>query len=121
MNSGIGRFFIFASGLSGAAGVALSAAASHTGGHDVGIAASFLVMHAPALLAIGFFGRGRVLTAGGVILLAGLVLFCADLLMRQYAGIRLFPMAAPIGGTAVILGWLVVAASAFAKAGRRES
>jgi uncharacterized membrane protein YgdD (TMEM256/DUF423 family) len=41
--------------------------------------------------------------------------------MRQYAGIRLFPMAAPIGGTAVILGWFVVAASAFAKAGRRES
>jgi uncharacterized membrane protein YgdD (TMEM256/DUF423 family) len=52
--------------------------------------------------------------AGGSILLAGLVIFCADLLMRDLAGARLFLMAAPIGGTAMILGWLVVAASAFA-------
>jgi uncharacterized membrane protein YgdD (TMEM256/DUF423 family) len=108
------RFFILAGGLAGAAGVALSALAAHRGGHDTGIAASFLVMHAPALLAIGFFGRGRVLVAGGSILLAGLVIFCADLLMRDLAGARLFPMAAPLGGTAMILGWLVVAASAFA-------
>jgi uncharacterized membrane protein YgdD (TMEM256/DUF423 family) len=111
---GMNRFFIFAGGLAGAAGVAISALAAHRGGHDSGIAASFLVMHAPALLAIGFFGRRRFLTAGGSILLAGLLLFCGDLLMRDFAGGRLFPMAAPIGGTAMILGWLVVAASAFA-------
>jgi uncharacterized membrane protein YgdD (TMEM256/DUF423 family) len=111
----MGRFFIFAGGLAGAAGVALSAAAAHGGRHDIGIAASFLLMHAPALLAIGFFGRGRVLTAGGAILLAGLLVFCGDLAMRDFSGYRLFPMAAPTGGTMMILGWLVIAASAFTK------
>lgn len=111
------RSFIFAGGLAGAAGVALSAAAAHTGGHDIGIAASFLVMHAPALLAIGLFPRNRLLAAGGAILLVGLLLFCGDLAMRDFAGHRLFPMAAPIGGSALILGWLVVAASAFSRQG----
>ena len=43
MNSTPGRFFVFAAGLAGAAGVALSAVAAHGGGHDTGIAASFLV------------------------------------------------------------------------------
>ena len=114
------RFFIFAGGLAGAAGVALSAAAAHTGAHDIGIAASFLLMHAPALLAIGFSGRGRILTAGGAILLAGLLVFCGDLAMRDLAGHRLFPMAAPIGGTTMILGWLVIAASAFTKREGRD-
>ncbi len=109
------RFFILAGGLAGAAGVALSAAAAHGGGHDIGIAAPFLLMHAPALLAIGLLGRGRFLTAGGAILLAGLVIFCGDLVMRDFAGHRLFAMAAPAGGTMMILGWLTIAASAFAK------
>jgi uncharacterized membrane protein YgdD (TMEM256/DUF423 family) len=113
--SAMDRFFIFAGGLAGAAGVALSAAAAHGGGHDIGIAAPFLLVHATTLLAIGFFGRGRVLTVGGAILLAGLVIFCGDLVMRDFAGQRLFPMAAPAGGTAMILGWLVIAASAFTR------
>jgi uncharacterized membrane protein YgdD (TMEM256/DUF423 family) len=120
MDSGTSRFFIFMAGLTGAAGVALSAAAAHTGGHDLGIAASFLVMHAPALLAIGLFGRNRVLAIGGAILLAGPVLFCGDLVMRDFAGSRLFPMAAPIGGSAMILAWLTVAASAFTRSGKGE-
>jgi uncharacterized membrane protein YgdD (TMEM256/DUF423 family) len=113
--SAMGRFFIFAGGLAGAAGVALSAAAAHGGGHDIGIAAPFLLMHATALLAIGLFGRGRFLAAGGAILLAGLVIFCGDLVMRDLTGHRLFAMAAPAGGTMMILGWLTIAASAFVK------
>ena len=110
--------FIFAGGLFGAAGVALSAAAAHAGGGNVATAASFLLAHAPALLALGLLARGRAMAAGGVILLVGVVLFAADLLMRHYVGTRLFPMAAPAGGTAMIAGWLVVAASAFTQ---RES
>lgn len=104
--------FTLAGGLFGAAGVALSAAAAHAGGGNVATAASFLLAHAPALLAIGLFGRGRVLATGGAILLIGVALFAGDLLMRHYIGTRLFPMAAPVGGTSMILGWLVVAASA---------
>lgn len=105
--------FILAGGLFGAAGVALSAAAAHAGGGNVATAASFLLAHAPALLALGLLAHGRAMAAGGVILLVGVVLFAADLLMRHYVGTRLFPMAAPAGGTAMIAGWLVVAASAF--------
>ncbi|MEO3386918.1 DUF423 domain-containing protein [Mesorhizobium sp. CAU 1741] len=107
------RLFVLAGGLAGAAGVALSAVAAHAGGGNIATAASFMLAHAPALLAIGLVGRGRVLAAGGSILLVGLLLFCADLLLRHYVGDRLFPMSAPIGGTAMIAGWLVVAASAF--------
>jgi uncharacterized membrane protein YgdD (TMEM256/DUF423 family) len=47
-----------------------------------------------------------------LILLVGLVLFCGDLLARDFLGSRLFSMSAPIGGTLLIAGWLAVAASA---------
>ncbi len=106
------KLFILAGGLSGAAGVALSAVAAHAGGGNVGTAASFLLAHAPAFLAIGLIGGNRVLKGGGAVLLIGLVLFCGDLLARHYAGARLFPMAAPAGGTLLIAGWLGIAASA---------
>lgn len=113
------RIFVVAGGLAGAAGVALSAVAAHAGGGNVGTAASFLLAHAPALLAIGLIGGNRVLKGGGAILLLGLVLFCGDLLARHYAGSRLLPMAAPAGGTLLIAGWLVVTASALAGSSRR--
>src|SRR5690606_5094781 len=113
------KLFILAGGLAGAAGVALSAVAAHAGGGNVGTAASFLLAHAPAFLAIGLIDGNRVLKGGGAVLLIGLVLFCGDLLARHYAGARLFPMAAPAGGTLLIAGWLVVAASALAASSRR--
>ena len=106
------RLLILAGGLCGAAGVAFSAAAAHSAGANVGTAASFLLMHAPAFLAIDLIGGNLVLRLGGGVLLLGVLLFAGDLLMRDYAGMRLFPMAAPAGGTIMILGWLVVAASA---------
>jgi uncharacterized membrane protein YgdD (TMEM256/DUF423 family) len=105
--------FVFAAGALGAAGVALSAAAAHAGGGNIATAANFLLFHAPAFLALGLLGAGKVLRAGGWILLVGVLLFSGDLLARHYLGDRLFPMAAPAGGTLMILGWLVIAASAF--------
>ena len=110
--SGIRRLFTLAGGLCGAAGVALSAAAAHLGGAFTGTAASFLLMHAPAFLAIGLAGGNRMLRVGGLVLLAGLAIFAGDLLARDHLSARLFPMAAPIGGTLLIAGWLAVAASA---------
>jgi uncharacterized membrane protein YgdD (TMEM256/DUF423 family) len=108
---------VLSAGLTGAAGVGLSAAAAHAGGAFTGTAASFLLMHAPALLAIGLIGASRALRIAGFILLIGVVLFAGDLIARDFLGTRLFPLAAPTGGTLLIAGWLVVAASAFA--GRR--
>ncbi|MCV3209939.1 DUF423 domain-containing protein [Mesorhizobium sp. YC-39] len=113
--SGIGRILVLAGGLCGAAGVALSAAAAHLGGTFVGTAASFLMMHAPVFLAVGLLGANRILRTGSLVLLVGLVLFCGDLLARDFIGSRLFPMSAPIGGTLLIGGWLVLAASALVR------
>ncbi|MBI1622816.1 DUF423 domain-containing protein [Aquamicrobium zhengzhouense] len=105
--------FILVGGLIGAAGVALSAASAHLGGGNVGTVASFALAHAPVFLSVGLLGRNRVMNTGSVVLLVGLLLFSADLLMRQFHGTRLFPMSAPLGGTAMIAGWLTLAASAF--------
>lgn len=112
---GSARILVFAGGLCGAAGVALSAAAAHLGGAFVGTAASFLIMHAPMFLAVGFAGANRILRIGSLVLLVGLVLFCGDLLARDFVGSRLFPMSAPIGGTLLIAGWLAIAASALVR------
>jgi uncharacterized membrane protein YgdD (TMEM256/DUF423 family) len=106
------RPLILLGGLCGAAGAALSALASHHGGAFIGTAANFLLFHAPALLAIGLVGQIRGLQLGGFVLAFGLVLFCGDLLARDLLGNRLFPFAAPVGGTLLIAGWLAVAAAA---------
>jgi uncharacterized membrane protein YgdD (TMEM256/DUF423 family) len=42
----------------------------------------------------------------------GGALFAGDVSMRAFAGHRLFPMAAPTGGTLLILSWLVLAGAA---------
>ncbi|HQR91592.1 MAG TPA: hypothetical protein PLH31_20420, partial [Caulobacter sp.] len=42
----------------------------------------------------------------------GAALFAGDLAMRQYQGRSLFAMAAPTGGTTLILSWLVLAIAA---------
>ena len=39
-------------------------------------------------------------------------LFAGDLSLRQYAGHGLFPMAAPTGGTLLIVSWLAVSVAA---------
>ena len=111
------RLLIFAGGVFGAAGVALSAVAAHQGGGNVGTAAAMLLAHGPALLAVGLAGGARLLRIGALAILVGVAIFSLDLLARQYLGGRLFPLAAPSGGLAMIAGWLVVAAGGFA--GRR--
>jgi uncharacterized membrane protein YgdD (TMEM256/DUF423 family) len=112
------RVLVGFGGLFGALGVALSAAAAHRGGVNLGTAASMLLAHAPALLAIGLLGANRVARIGAGILLVGVVLFAGDLLAREFLGDRLFPYAAPAGGMLMIGGWAVVALSAFAGRGQ---
>ena len=110
------RILVALAGLSGAAGVGLSAAAAHAGGGNLATAAAMLLAHAPALLAIGLFfttASSRMLSLAAGALALGLALFCGDLVARHYLGSRLFPMAAPSGGLLLIAGWLLVAASAF--------
>ena len=108
--------------LMGAAGVGLAAAAAHQGGGDLGrTAALFLLLHAAACLGIAAHARvapSRALLIVGFVLAAGAILFAADLARSGFAGERLFPMAAPIGGSTMLLAWLALAA-VFAFAARR--
>ena len=77
------RALVACGALAGLAGVALSAAAAHvTGPGSLDTAARFLLVHAPALLALALLaatglvhpGLGR---AAGLALVLGLVLFAA--------------------------------------------
>ena len=106
------------SGLMGAAGVALAAASTHAGGGDNGrVAATFLILHAATLLGVAACARAfedraalakALILAGGALGL-GTIVFAADLVRRAFAGDRLFPFAAPIGGSLMILAWLALA------------
>lgn len=108
------RILVVVAGLLGAAGVAAAAASSH--GDDartLGALALIALTQAPALLAIGLSANpSPTLRIGGAVIAAGAILFCADLAARHIGGTALFPMSAPVGGTAIIAGWLVVALSA---------
>ena len=109
----LNRAMLAAAGVCGAIGVATAAAASHGGKADLGIAANFLQLHAPVLIGIALLARNRVATAAGWVLIVGLALFCGDLAARSYLAASPLPLAAPIGGLALIVGWLLVALSAF--------
>jgi uncharacterized membrane protein YgdD (TMEM256/DUF423 family) len=106
-------------GLMGAAGVALGAVAAHrVQDPALATASQMLVLHAAAALAVTAhlrrvhhqLARGfRIWLVGGVLLLAGAGLFCGDIALRSMIGGRLFPMAAPVGGSTMIAGWLMLA------------
>ena len=98
----------------GAAGVALAAAAAHKNGGDLGRMASlFLIMHGAAALAVASHARhrsaNRTLLACGFLMEFGAALFAADVAARAFTGARLFPFAAPIGGSATIVSWIALA------------
>lgn len=101
-------------GLAGAAGVALAAAGAHGNGlESLTPAAQILLIHAAAAIAIvavaGSAVRSGAFLIAGLILVLGASLFSGDIASRAFLGDRLFPMAAPTGGTTMIVGWLVVA------------
>lgn len=112
---------LFLSGVFGAAGVAMAAAASHGGdARLLGTASTMCLIHAPALIALYLGHRElRTATLAALVIALGTLLFAGDLLCRQVLGSGIFPMAAPTGGTVMIIGWLIVAAGAFFRSPRR--
>lgn len=105
---------LFLAGLIGAAGVALAAAATHMGGALLGPASAMCLAHAPAMLAL--FAAHRLLrpaTGAGLLMGLGTVLFAGDLVLKEFLGASLFPMAAPSGGILMMLGWLLAGLGAF--------
>ena len=120
--SGFDRALVAIACLAGLLGVALSAAAAHIPGADsLKTAAQFLLFHAPALIAVTTLAatglaRPVLARAAAITLLIGVALFCGDLALRALAGTPLFPMAAPAGGTMLMLGWLVAVIAALVPA-----
>jgi uncharacterized membrane protein YgdD (TMEM256/DUF423 family) len=114
------RLFLFLAGLMGASGVGLAAAAAHgTSAAGLDSAAWLLLFHATAVLGAGALASQHLLwrplaLAAMTCFVAGAALFAGDITMRTFAGQRLFPMAAPTGGTLLLIGWLVLAAAALA-------
>jgi uncharacterized membrane protein YgdD (TMEM256/DUF423 family) len=105
-------------GLMGAGGIALTAAGAHgKPGTGLDNAGYLLLIHAAAVIAVTVAARqGLILRPLGLAVLWGFIigaaLFAADVTARAYLGGRLFPYAAPTGGTIMILSWLALVAAA---------
>ena len=114
----IHRVLIGLAGLMGACGVVLAALAAH--GADASRlvpASSMLLFHAAAVLGTTALAvRGPIHAAFALVpawgFVAGATLFAGDLVLRQFAGHALFPLAAPTGGTLLIASWLALALAA---------
>ena len=114
----LSRILVVLAGVMGADGVILAAASAHQpDASRLASASSMLLFHATAILGIVALAERAIIhvriglaAAFGCAIAAAL--FAGDLTLRQYAGHGLFPMAAPTGGTLLILSWLALAVSA---------
>ena len=118
MQSRLFRILVILAGIMGADGVILAAASAHQpDAARLASASSMLLFHATAVLAVvALAERGVIHARIGIAAAFGFViatgLFAGDLTLRQYAGHGLFPMAAPTGGTLLIISWLALAVCA---------
>jgi uncharacterized membrane protein YgdD (TMEM256/DUF423 family) len=114
----LSRILIILAGVMGADGVILAALSAHQGdAARLAAASSMLLFHATAVLATVALTERRIVhlqlglaTAFGFVVAAAL--FAGDLTMRQFAGHGLFPLAAPTGGTLLIVSWAMIALAA---------
>lgn len=112
------RAAVIGAGILGVAGVAAAAMSAHAGSDPRLMSAAALVClaHAPALLALGLSGRRDVLLRlAALSLFAGAAIFASDMALRESGQGRLFPLAAPSGGIAMMAGWLLASVSALTK------
>jgi uncharacterized membrane protein YgdD (TMEM256/DUF423 family) len=112
------KILLVLAGLMGAAGMALAAASAHVApGAGLDGAAYMLLFHAVAVIAgVALLQHGLLWRPLALLVLAawvlGATLFAGDLAMRAFEGRRLFPFAAPSGGTILIAAWLTFAGTA---------
>jgi len=114
------RLWVCAGAFAGLAAVGMAAGAAH-GLEGIGPARLQMVRnavqmqgwHALALLAVGLWVRrgGGWADAAGAAFLAGTLLFCGAVYALALGGWRSGPLA-PVGGTLLMLGWLLLAVSA---------
>ena len=100
--------------LTGIGGVASAAAAAHlTSAPSLNAASLILLAHAPAIIACLAAARADLILpalgrVASLLLSFGATLFSADIAMRVFIGMPLFPMAAPSGGVILIIGWGII-------------
>ena len=105
-------------GLMGAAGIVLAAAGAHVApGAGLDSAASMLLFHAAAVIGgAALIQQGALWRPLALAVLAawvlGAVLFSGDIALRAFTAHRLFPFAAPSGGSILIAAWLGLAGAA---------
>lgn len=113
---------VFAAGLLGA--VAIGARAFEAHGlvalpgiseprlRDFSSGTEMLLIHAPSLLALAGVADyvPRAARFAGILFTLGVILFAAPLLHYGVSGERALMALTPIGGAALILGWLLIAA-----------
>jgi uncharacterized membrane protein YgdD (TMEM256/DUF423 family) len=112
------RILIILASVMGADGVMLAALSAHqSDAARLAAASSMLLFHATAVLATGALTERSVVhlqlglaAAFGFVIAAAL--FAGDLTLRQFAGHGLFPLAAPTGGTLLIISWVTLALAA---------
>ena len=114
------RLFFAIGSLFGFLGVALGAFGAHAlkARLDADLLATFEVgvryqmYHALALFAVGWAHTkwpGAVLTASGWLFVAGTAIFSGSLYALSLSGIRWLGAITPIGGVALLAGWLCLA------------
>ena len=104
------RLIGLSAGIAGAAGVATLAVGAHAfTGANLDIAGSILLFHAVALLALANAEGQRLRGLAALLFVVGCLLFSGDLIFKAIMARSLFPLAAPSGGIALILAWLVIA------------
>lgn len=120
----MGRLFFLLGALSGFIAVAAGAFGAHAlrgrlTSDQLGIfetAARYQMYHALALLAVAWAAArwpSGSIHAAGWLFLAGTVLFCGSLYVLALTGIRWLGAITPLGGAAFLVGWALLAISAW--------
>jgi uncharacterized membrane protein YgdD (TMEM256/DUF423 family) len=92
--------------------------------HSFETAVEYQFIHSLGLLAVGTLAErqpSKLLFAGAVLLLAGILLFCGGVYASSLDGPRWIARLAPTGGVSLIAAWLVVAFAVLHQALRRRS
>ena len=119
-----GRILLIAGAVLGALAVMSGAFGAHalksvlderaTGWYDTAV--TYHARHALAVVACGILmlavGSNGWLQSAGVALIIGIVVFSGSLYLMAFTGVTTLGMITPIGGLALIIGWLTLAIGA---------